>query len=125
MKTYAAVLLLLVVFTPANASAVSYTPTFYHRIENSEKVFGVGSTIYLFHSGTEEISRVVRDGDILAVYRITDDCQKTAVGRIRILRGIGDTCLVAEVVEGEIRQHDIAKMENVSLLVILVGICNH
>jgi hypothetical protein len=46
------------------------------------------------------------------------------VGKIKVLSSVADTYFKSEVIEGEIRPNDIAKKENVSCLVISVGLCS-
>jgi hypothetical protein len=116
-------LLVAVIFCPSAAFAVSYTPApLYHRQEAGE-VAARGDTVYLFHSGTAEVRRTIRSGNVLTVYRISTSCKTTEEGKIRIVAYIGHTYLKGEVVEGEIKPGDIARKGAVSCLVISAGMC--
>jgi len=119
------ILLLSAALNPLTAVATSYLPaSLYHQSDASETVIKTGQTAYLFHSGTEEVKRAIHVNDILPVYRISPLCEVRTVGKIKVISPIGDTYLKGEVVEGEIRANDIAKMGNASCLVISVGLCN-
>ncbi len=62
-------LLLLATATPLTAIAASYVPAiFYHQENISETVMKVGQTVYLFHSGTEDVNKTIQVNDILTVY---------------------------------------------------------
>lgn len=84
-----------------------------------------GDEVYLFHSGTEEIKRIIHLNDILAVYRTNPSGAISEVGRIRIISFIGEMFLKGEVIEGELRSDDIARKGSVSCLVISAGICDY
>jgi 5,10-methylene-tetrahydrofolate dehydrogenase/methenyl tetrahydrofolate cyclohydrolase len=119
------VLLLLPIMNPLNAFATSYLPAFfYHQNEITETVMKVGQIAYLFHSGTKDVKKTIHDNDILIVYRVNQSCEIKAVGKIKVLYSVADTYFKSEVIEGEIRPNDIAKKENVSCLVISVGLCS-
>jgi hypothetical protein len=119
------VLLLLAAMNPLTAFATSYLPAFfYHQNEITETVMKVGQIAYLFHSGTEDVKKTIHDKDILIVYRVNPSCEIKAVGKIKVLSSIADTYFKSEVIEGEIRPNDIAKKENVSCLVISIGLCS-
>jgi len=79
----------------------------------------------MFHSGTAEVMRTIRAGDILTVYRVSSSCEAKTVGKIRVLSYVGETYLKGEVTEGEIKRDDIAEKGGVSLLVISVSMCDH
>ena len=119
------IVILLTAANPLAAVAASYLPaSLYHKEHIAETVMKAGQTVYLFHSGTEEIRRTFHVNDILIVYRISPLCDVKAVGTIRVVSHIADTYLKAEVLEGEIIPNDIAKKGNVSCLVISAGMCN-
>ena len=121
------VMLLVLTFTaPLTVFAVSYAPApLFHREERGEKmVMKVGETVYLFHSGTEDIKRTIHPHDFLTVYRIKPSCEVIEVGKLMVLSYIGETYLKGQVVEGEIRPDDIAKRGNASCLIISAGMCN-
>ena len=124
---YLAILLLLVMFTnPLTVLAVSYPPApLYHQQVNGEKVLTVGQVVYMFHSGTADVKKNIRTKDVLTVYRIHSSCEVTEVGKIRVISYIGETYLKGEVIQGEIKQDDIAKKGAVSCLIISAGMCAH
>ena len=84
----------------------------------------VGENVYLFHSGIEQVKSAIHPGDILTVYRMTALCEMKVVGKINVKSYIGETYLKGEVVDGEIRVNDVAKVGRVSCLVICVSPCN-
>jgi hypothetical protein len=128
-KKIAIILIVILLFTSASAPltvcAVSYPPfPLYHRQNRGETVMKVGQTVYMFHSGTDDVRKTIHANDILTVYRINPSCEVNPVGIIKVLSYIGETYIKAEVLEGEIKPDDIAKKGNVSCLVISAGICN-
>jgi len=117
--------ILLAALNPLTAVAASYLPAFfYHQNDIAETVIKAGHTVYLFHSGTEDVKRTIHVNDILIVYRISPLCEVKKVGAIKVVSNIADTYFKAEVAEGEIRPNDIAKKGNASCLVISVGLCS-
>lgn len=117
-------LLLTGIGTPLMVSAVSYPVQLYHRQERHDK-FTKGDTVYLFHSGTDDVKKTVHAGDILTVYRISTSCEISPIGLIKVLSYVGETYVKGEVFAGEIKPDDIAKKESVSCLVIAAGMCEH
>ena len=115
--------LLLTIHAPLTAFATSYMP-FFHRQDKRETDLEAGHVIYLFHSGTDDVRKSIRENDILAVYRISRSCKMMEVGKIKVIAYIGDTHIKGEVVEGKIKPDDIARKESTSCLVISAGICN-
>ena len=129
MKKKIAIILITILLStffsaPLTVFAVSYPPTLYHRHDWGDTVMKAGQTVYLFHSGTDDVKKTIRADDILTVYRISPSCEVNPVGIIKVLSYIGETYIKAEVLEGEIRSDDIAKKGNVSCLVISAGMCN-
>ncbi len=118
------VLVLLAVSTPLTVFAVSYPAQLYHRQERHDK-FTKGDTVYLFHSGTDDVKKAIHAGDVLTVYRISRSCEITPIGLIKVQYYVGDTYLKGEVFAGEIKPDDIAKKGEVSCLVISAGMCDH
>ena len=119
------ILLLLAAVNPLTAVAASYLPAFfYHQNEITETVMKVCQTVYLFHSGTEDVQKTIHVNDTLIVYRISPLCEVKKVGTIKVISNIADTYFKGEVAEGEIRPNDIAKKGNASCLVISVGLCS-
>jgi hypothetical protein len=115
-------LLLLAISAPLAALAVSYPPQLYHRETRHDK-FVKGDTVYLFHSGTDDVKKTIHVNDTLAVFRITPSCEVAPVGIIKVVSFVGETYIKGEVFAGEIRPDDITKKENVSCLVISAGVC--
>jgi hypothetical protein len=127
-RKFSIVITVLFIFAAVNPSTVfaaSYLPaSLYHKEQSAETVMKAGQTVYLFHSGTEDMRRTIQTNDILVVYRISPLCDVQTVGIIKVVSHIADIYFKAEVVEGEIRPNDIAKKGTVSCLVISAGLCN-
>jgi len=117
-----ALLLLFAVSAPPTVFAVSYPVQLYHQEVRHDK-FVKGDTVYLFHSGTDEIKKTIHVNDTLAVYRTSPSCEVTPIGIIRVISFVGETYIKGEVFAGEIKPDDIAKKENVSCLVISAEVC--
>jgi len=129
MKKKIAIILIVILLStfvsaPLTGFAVSYPPHLYHRQDRGDTVIKVGQTVYLFHSGTDDVRKTIHANDVLTVYRINPSCEVNPVGIIKVLSYIGETYIKAEVLEGEIRPDDIAKKGNVSCLIISAGMCN-
>jgi hypothetical protein len=116
-------LLMLVVCAPLAVFAVSYPAQLYHREVKHDK-FDKGDTVYMFHSGTNEVKKTIHVNDTLAVYRISPSCEVVPVGIVKVVSFVGETYIKGEVFAGEIRPDDIAKKGNVSCLVISAEICS-
>jgi hypothetical protein len=128
-RKIAIILIVILLLTSVSATlavfAVSYPPPLlYHRLDRGETVMKAGQTVYLFHSGTDDVRKTIHADDILTTYRTIPSCEVNPIGIIKVLSYIGETYIKAEVLEGEIRPDDIAKKGNVSCLVILAGMCN-
>jgi hypothetical protein len=128
-RKIAIILIVILLLTSVSATlavfAVSYPPPLlYHRQDRGETVMKAGQTVYLFHSGTDDVRKTIHADDILTTYRTIPSCEVNPIGIIKVLSYIGETYIKAEVLEGEIRPDDIAKKGNVSCLVILAGMCN-
>jgi hypothetical protein len=115
-------LILLTASAPANVFAVWYPRALYHR-QDVHEAFKKGEIVYMFHSGTAEVMRIIRVGDNLMVYRVSSSCEAKTVGKIKVLSYVGGTYLKGEVTEGKIRRDDIVEKGNVSCLVISAGMC--
>jgi len=118
------ILLLLMACAPLSAFAVSYPAQLYHREVRHDK-FVKGDTVYMFHSGTEDVKKTIHVNDTLTVYRTSPTCVVTPIGIIKVIAFVGETYIKGEVFAGEIKPDDIAKKENVSCLVISAGVCEH
>jgi hypothetical protein len=117
-----AILFLFAVSVPLTTFAVSYPAQLYHREARHDK-FVKGDTVYLFHSGTDDVKKTIHVNDTLAVFRITPSCEVVPIGIVKVISFVGETHIKGEVFAGEIRPDDIAKKENVSCLVISAGVC--
>jgi hypothetical protein len=119
----AAIFFLLAVSAPLTAFAVPYYPAqLYHKQVRHDK-FVKGDTVYLFHSGTDDVRKNIHINDTLTVYRTSPSCEVTPVGIIRVVSFVGEIYIKGEVFAGEIRPDDIAKKDNVSCLVISAEAC--
>ena len=116
------VLFLFIMSIPSTGQAVSYQPTF-RLSPDSGSVVVKGGSVYLFHSGTHDITGTVRSGDIFIVYRIGPSCIMHEVGKVRFMNFHGDTYMEAEVIEGELKAGDIAKKGNISCLIVSTEPC--
>jgi hypothetical protein len=111
-------LLVTLFFLPATLHAVTY-----HFSENEpayltdDTVKKVGTKVYLFHSGTEEVENTIHANDILTVYREypPDFSLKTReVGKVRVISPLGDYYLDGEVIKGEVKAGDLAKKGSIA-----------
>jgi hypothetical protein len=117
------VFLLLVVCAPLSAFAVSYPVQLYHREARHDK-FVKGDTVYLFHSGTDNVKKTIHVNDTLAVYRVSPTCEAAPVGIVKVVSFVGETYIKGEVFAGELKPDDIAKKGNISCLIISAEMCN-
>jgi hypothetical protein len=118
------ILLLVSVNSPLTAFAVSYPAQLYHREVRHDK-FVKGDTVYMFHSGTENVKKTIYVNDTLAVYRVSPTCEVAPVGIVKVVSFVGETYIKGEVFAGEIKPDDIAKKDKVSCLIISAGVCEH
>ena len=118
------IMLLVAISAPLAAFAVSYPVQLYHQEVRHDK-FVKGDTVYMFHSGTEDVTKTIHANDTLAVYRTSTSCEVTPIGIIRVISFIGETYIKGEVFAGEIKPDDIAKKDKVSCLIISAGVCEH
>ncbi len=119
-----AFLLLVAISAPLTAFAVDYPVQLYHREVRHDK-FVKGDTVYMFHSGTEDVKKTIHVNDTLAVYRVSPTCEVAPIGIVKIVSFVGETYIKGEVFAGEIKPDDIAKKDNVSCLIISAGVCEH
>jgi hypothetical protein len=111
--------LLSVIVAPLVTHATSFNPLIEeHRLLKEKTVMKTGASVYLFHSGTQDIKKALAINDILVVYRGNSSCEMKEVAKIRILSNLGDNYVKAEVIKGEITEGDIAKKGSVGLLAI-------
>ena len=123
IRTMIVLLLVFAISAPLAVFAVSYPAQLYHREERHDK-FVKGATVYMFHSGTEDVKKGIHVNDTLSVYRVTQSCEVVPVGLIKVISFVGETYIKGEVVSGEIKPDDIAKKGNVSCLIISAGVCD-
>ena len=84
---------------------------------NVEAAMTVGTKIYLFHSGTDEVRNTINVDDVLTVYReFPPDLSpgSTEAGKVRILFPLGDYYFKGEVIEGAVQSGDLAKKGTVA-----------
>lgn len=114
-----AVLVIICVGLSQLANAVSPSPIPAEHEERIAKGIKVkGETVCLFESGTADVKKTIRVGDLLMVYRESGKQESKEIGKIKVLSYIGDDYLKGEVVEGEVHTGDIAKKGDVASLVI-------
>jgi len=112
-----AVLLVAVVVGSGIALGTSYNPLTVDE-GPAAAVLAPGTTIFLFHGGSEDARRSICAGDVLAALRPRPDGRWDAVGTVRVEAAAGAYCFRSEVVEGEIRPHDVVPGGAGALLVI-------
>ena len=115
--------LLSVFATPRAAVSVSYPAQLYHQEVRHDK-FVKGETVYMFHSGTEDIKKTIRVNDTLAVFRTTPSCEVIPIGIIKVISFVGNNYIKGEVFAGEIKPDDIARKDKVSCLVVSAEACS-
>jgi len=116
----AALLLLGLPGLSGSAAAVSYPVVEDQREEKASKgIREKGETVCLFQSGTEDVRKAISIGDVLIVYRESEDHAHKEVGKIRVLSYAGEDYMKGEVVDGAVQTGDVAKKGNVASLVIL------
>jgi len=109
---------LFLVLLPVFAGAVSYPVSEEHRLISEKSYVTIGETVYLFHSGTPDVQRLIKPNDILVVHGSRHG-QTKEVGKLLVVSYLGRTYLKAEVTDGKIRHDDIAQKDGVSCLIIL------
>lgn len=78
---------------------------------NDEAVMKVGTKVYLFCSGTEEVRKTINVNDVLTVYReypADFSLETREVGKVRILSALGEYYFEAEVAEGYVQPGNVA-----------------
>ena len=94
----------------------------------TEAAMTVGTKIYLFHSGTEEVRKTINVNDVLTVYReYPPDFSpgSTEAGKVRILFPLGDYYFKGEVVEGEMQPGYLAKKGTVACFITSFKMDSH
>ncbi|NVN91556.1 MAG: hypothetical protein HXX11_13275 [Desulfuromonadales bacterium] len=76
-----------------------------------EAVMKVGTKLYLFQSGTQDVKKSIHVNDILVVYREYPpnlSLETRVTGKIKIISCRGKYFYEAEVIEGEVHPNDLA-----------------
>jgi hypothetical protein len=109
-------LLLVTLFSlPATLHAVTYPfPENEPLFVKEEAVMKIGSRVYLFHSGTDEVRNTINVHDVLSVYREYPpdiSVEQKKVGKVKVTAPLGDYYFDGEVIGGEVKAGDVAKKE--------------
>jgi hypothetical protein len=112
----------LAMAVPMGVAATSYDPL-PRQDEPAGMELTAGMTVFLFHSGTEQVRQSLHVGDVLEISRVGPDGASLSVGKIRVAAFLGAVCLRGEVLEGRIRPHDLAEKDGVYYLVIPEAVC--
>jgi len=115
----AAVVLVAVVIGPVKTYGTSYDP----QPHGEGTALVPGATVFLFHSGTNDVRRSLGVGEALEVSRNREDGTRAIVGKIRVVALAGAVCVRGEVLEGGIHLHDLAAGEGVYCLVVPGAVC--
>jgi hypothetical protein len=106
-------LLVALFFLPASLHAVTYPfPENEPAYLTDENVKKVGTKVYLFHSGTEEVKNTIHANDILTVFREYPPAfsvETREIGKVKVLVPLGDYYFNGEVIGGEVKAGDLAK----------------
>jgi hypothetical protein len=80
-----------------------------------------GDTVYLFHGKSKVAKEEFCPNAVAPVYRIIDSwtLEKHEIGKIKVIRDLGNHYVEAVVVEGELRPDDIAVQSNSECLIRL------
>jgi hypothetical protein len=106
---------------PAAVHAVTYSfPENEPAYLKDEAVVNVGTKLYLFHSGTEEVKKAINANDVLIVYReypsdISPEAKET--GKVKILSTSGEYYYEAEVIEGSVQPGYLAKKGTIACFI--------
>ncbi len=121
MKKSSLLLLAVLSFLPAMLHAVSYPITEKGPSHvKSEDAMTVGTKLYLFHSGTDEVRKSIQVNDVLTVYREYPSdlfAETVEVGKVRVLALSGDYYFTAEVIGGDVTAGDLAKKGTVACFI--------
>ena len=106
---------------PAVVHAVTYSfPENEPAYLKDEAVINVGTKLYLFHSGTEDVKKAINVNDVLTVYReypsdISPGARET--GKVKVLSVLGDYYYEAIVIEGAVQPGYLAKKGTVACFI--------
>lgn len=112
--------LFIAVFVSIISSPLQAQTTIKEKELRSEIVTKKGKIVQLFHSGTKDVKSTFCAGDILPVYREVyayGVIKKTEVGKIKIISFVGDHNIVAEVLDGKIKNGDVVQKESAYCLI--------
>ena len=86
----------------------------------AEVVMKSGDTVRLFSGGTEEAKALFCVGETVSVFRAQDgeESRYREVGKIKILRPVGEHYLEGVVVEGAVKEGDLARKSIAACLVV-------
>jgi hypothetical protein len=109
--------------SPQTTSAVSYVP---HNVNEQPNIDAAmhkhsGTTVYLFHSTTPEIVQPLIGQEFSVFRESAAGCpsEKRIVGKIRVTKSAGDHHLESVVIEGELKEGDVAHLGAIYGLVVL------
>ena len=106
---------------PAVVHAVTYSfPENEPAYLKDETVVNVGTKLYLFQSGSEDVKKTINVDDILIVYReyppdFFPEARET--GKVKILSTSGEYYYVAEVIEGSVQPGYLARKGTVACFI--------
>jgi hypothetical protein len=122
----------LVVFTlcaiygaayPRTAAAVSYVPHIETEQANIDATMynRSGASVYLFHGAAPEIVQPFIGQEFSVFRESAAGCpsEKRIVGKIRVIKSAGDHHLETAVIEGELKEGDIAHLGAIYGLIVL------
>ena len=113
MKKFSFLLLLITpLIVTTSLHAITYPfPENEPAYLNDEAVMKVGTKVYLFCSGTEEVRKTINVNDVFTVYREYPpdfSLETREVGKVRILSSLGEYYFEAEVIEGYVQPGNVA-----------------
>jgi hypothetical protein len=106
---------------PAVVHAVAYSfPENEPAYLKDEAVINVGTKLYLFHSGTEDVKKAINVNDVLIVYReyppdLSPEARET--GKVKVLSTVGKYYYEAVVIEGAVQPGYLAKKGTVACFI--------
>ncbi len=108
MKKVLILLLSLIPFAMSTTLyAVAYPfPGNEHTYQNVLSDMTIGTKVYLFHSGTDDVKNSIHVNDSLTVYRVNpvdSSIETRKVGTVRVLSPLGDYYFDGEVISGEVK----------------------
>jgi hypothetical protein len=105
----------LFAFTLSGCTNFGLQPQF-----KAEVMMSGGERVRLFYGGTQEAKNIFCVGETVTVYRATppDSQHSMEVGHVRILRALDDQYLEGEVVDGRVREGDLARKAIAACMVL-------